>query len=445
MDDWFDNLPKLVAPAKRPIGEAEDDGNNPWLALFQQHPESGGPFGGRDNALTALVGFFRAKGFPIEAAREFALDWNNRHCLPPLDVESVYDKIARAWIEWNGGTLPDNTPTEPTEPTELEIMRWPDMQRKVVELGNVEWIVPDVLLAGGLAFISAPAGGGKSWVAADLVRCLSMGELWLGQLDVALATVLYIDEEMGLLSMFHRLDGLGANPLGLHYMNQQGVRLDNPAHMKQLINHIKEFNIRLVIIDTFVRVHGHDENDNSKMSALYRSFKQIKQAGCAILALHHNRKSGTEAGVAHEQMRGAGDIAAQADTVFSISKKDNVYTMKATKNRHCDESRYLNISWQIVTVDGRIAIMPVEPQTVDIDINSKILDCCPIMHSYDGLDDQLAMMPTGNDIHRRIGGNKATLIRCIKDLVTSGDLVAIDGKRRAVHYCRMGERQNVLL
>ena len=145
-DDWFDNLEKLVPVRKTRPEESGDDTNNPWTSLFQQHPESGGHFGGRDNALTTLVGFFRAKGFPIEAALDFAADWNNRYCYPPLDPESVAEKIARGWVIWANNTIADNEP--PTEiKTELEILRWPDMQKKVAESGDLEWIVPDVLLS----------------------------------------------------------------------------------------------------------------------------------------------------------------------------------------------------------------------------------------------------------------------------------------------------------
>lgn len=445
MDDWFDNLEKIVPVRKTRPDDSGEDTNNPWTALFQQHPQSGGPFGGRDNALTTLVGFFRAKGFPIEAALDFASDWNNRYCFPPLDPADVADKIARGWILWAGHTMPDNEPTTELK-TELEILRWPEMQKKVAETGDLEWLVPDVLLAGGLAFISAPAGGGKSWVAADLVRCLSSGGYWLGQLEVTVCNVLYIDEEMGVTGMYHRLSGLSAAPDTLFYMDQQGVRVDNPAHMDQILKVIKEHDIRIVIIDTFVRVHGQDENDNSRMSSLYRSFKQIKQTGCSILALHHNRKMGTESGVAHEQMRGAGDIAAQADTVFNISKKDNVYTMRATKNRHCEESRYLNVSWTIATDGDSTVMLPADIKGIEVDLQTRILDVVPVFDSisqHDVTDDILNTLPNTNDIHRRVGGNRNAVIRMCKELTHYGALSTLEGKRRAIHYYKSKEKLDV--
>ncbi|CAB4150507.1 Primase, C-terminal 1 [uncultured Caudovirales phage] len=444
-DDWFDNLERLV-PVQRVRPEASgDDTENPWMALFQQHPEGGGHFGGRDNALTTLVGFFRAKGFPLEAALDFASDWNTRYCMPPLDVSAVADKVQRAWIVWAGNTMPDNEPVK-EESTELQILRWPDMQRKVSELGELEWLVNDVLLSGGLAFISAPAGGGKSWVAADLVRCLSSGGYWLGQLEVSICNVLYIDEEMGVTGMYHRLNGLSASPETLYYMDQQGVRLDNPKHMDQILNAIREYSIRLVIIDTFVRVHGQDENDNSRMSSLYRSFKQIKQTGCSILALHHNRKMGTESGVAHEQMRGAGDIAAQADTVFNISKRDNVYTMKATKNRHCEESKYLNISWTIATDNDKTVMLPADVQGIEVDLQTRILSAIPVydpIKNSEATEEILEGLPNTNDIHRRVGGNRTAVIRMLKELVSYGTLSTLEGKRRAIHYYKSREKLDV--
>ena len=261
-----------------------------------------------------------------------------------------------------------------------------------------------------------------------------------------MCNVLYIDEEMGVTGMWTRLSGLSAAPNTLFYMDQQGVRVDNPAHMDQLLSVIKENDIRIVIIDTFVRVHGQDENDNSRMSSLYRSFKQIKQTGCAILALHHNRKMGTESGVAHEQMRGAGDIAAQADTVFSISKKDNVYTMRATKNRHCEESRYLNISWTIATENDKTAMLPADIKGIEVDLQTRILDAVPVYDSVsqkDVTDEILSALPNTNDIHRRVGGNRNAVIRMCKELTHYGALSTLEGKRRAIHYYKSKEKLDV--
>jgi hypothetical protein len=208
--------------------------------------------------------------------------------------------------------------------------------------------------------------------------------------------------------------------------------------MAQLLDTIKGNKIQLVIIDTFVRVHGMDENDNSKMSALYGSFKQIKQLGCTVLCLHHNRKTGTDSNVAHEQMRGAGDIAAQADTVFSISKKDSTYTLKTTKNRHGPETDYVVVSWTIDTTADGTRLNPTADGAVDVDLPTRILQACPLgPHTAD-----TAGLPTGNEVFTRTGGNRMEVLRLLRDMAKVGQLATVQGPRRALHYYRPQELTN---
>lgn len=432
-DKWFDEIPDVKLPrisgASSGAGIPEASGSI-WDALFTDHPEGGGPYTGRDNAVTVLCGFFRAKDFPYDIALDIARDWNLRYCKPPLEDEVLSDKLGRAWLRWEAGTIPDVTPESIQEtPTGLEFLRWGDMQKKVVTIGEMEWIVPNVILRGGISFISAPAGGGKSWLAADLVRCCGTGGKWLDAIDVPVTNVLYIDEEMGVTGMFYRLDQLEAVPNTLIYTDQQGVRLDNKDHLQQILDLIEREGIELVIIDTFVRVHGKDENDNSAMSHLYRSFKAIKQKGAAILNLHHNRKSGSESGIAHEQMRGAGDIAAQADTVFSISKKDGVYSLVTTKNRHGREEDYVNLSWTIESIEGSTRLCSV---LVDVrDQGASLMDAIlEVVSENPGI--------SGNLIAKQVKGNRNRILGTIQEMVTGHILTVMREGGRTVKYYPYG-------
>ena len=428
-DKWFDEIQETKPP--RIPGTVTGAGipdvsGSIWDALFSDHPEGGGPYTGRDNAVTVLCGFFRAKDFPFDIALDIARGWNLQYCKPPLEDAILSDKLGRAWLRWEAGTIPDASPEDVKEETKgLEFLRWEDMQKKVVTIGGMEWIVPNVLLRGGIAFISAPAGGGTSWLAADLVRCCGTGGKWLDALDVPVTNVLYIDEEMGVTGMFHRLDQLEAVPNTLIYTDQQGVRLDNQDHLQQILDLIEREKIDLVIIDTFVRVHGKDENDNSAMSHLYRSFKAIKQKGAAILNLHHNRKSGSESGIAHEQMRGAGDIAAQADTVFSISKKDGVYSMVTTKNRHGREEDYINLSWTIDSGEGATRL------------NSVLLEVRDTGPSLmDAILEAVAESPglSGNLIAKQVKGNRNRILGTIQEMVTGHVLTTMREGRTVKYY-----------
>ena len=75
--DW-DDIPIVpdVKPERRRgeiAGYSSDEGT--LTKLMQRHPEGGGPYGGRDNALTACVGYFRSTRIDYNFAAPAILHW----------------------------------------------------------------------------------------------------------------------------------------------------------------------------------------------------------------------------------------------------------------------------------------------------------------------------------------------------------------------------------
>ncbi len=346
--DW-DELPGMDDMPVRYVGGAHGKGQ--WGDCFVRHPEGGGPFGGRDNALTKLVGFLRAKSLPFEVALTFARWWNREYVDPPLDHRVVEDKVSRAWVEWLEGGMPDDTPDTAGQP-QGNLIRFVGLDTLAImasEAGNMEWLVEDLILAGGIHFITAPPGGGKTWAAIDLVRALTTGTRWLDHKKAMRCGVLYVNEEMGAAPFYQRLKDLGVESGGFHAIQREGIRIDSDVHLPQIVDYIRRNDIRVVVIDTFVRVHGKDENDNSQMAQLFGRFKTILDAGAAVVCLHHHRKASSTMGspVAHEAMRGAGEIAAQADLVAAIEKTEDGYKFKVTKHRHLEEDSVPEFGFRI--------------------------------------------------------------------------------------------------
>jgi RecA-family ATPase len=269
-------------------------------------------------------------------------------------------------------------------------------------------------------FITAPPGGGKSWIAVDLVRACSDGSLWMGCLPVTQCNVLYINEEMGIGRFFQRFFKLCPGACeNVHIMQKQMVKLDNPEHMADIVAYVKEHQISIVILDTFVRVHGYDENSNTDMAKLYDRMKGINESGAAIIALHHHKK-GIHAGpVAHEAMRGAGEIAAQADLVATVENKDGIYTLKTTKQRHIGEEDFVELSYQIVT--DEVGNMKLEhcvggaEATKEQQLTERVMNA---------LDQNEKM--SGNSLAAIIGGNKQVAFAFLDSLKEQGLIRKID-------------------
>jgi len=357
-DFWDIPLVPDIKPERKERQPGEPSGDGTMAKLYTRHPEGGGPYGGRDNALTAYIGYLRSTGIDYDSAYPAAVAWNLQWCDPPMEEADVAVKAGRAWSDWPESDREPLTPAMLREQLavkvqpkrKLEFLNWQAFCELAAQADDAQWLVENLITRGGMHFITAPPGGGKSWIAVDLVRACNEGSMWMGCLPVTKCNILYINEEMGVGRFFQRFFKLSPGACeNVHIMQKQMVKLDNAEHMADIVQYVKDHDISIVILDTFVRVHGYDENSNTDMAKLYDRMKGINESGAAIIALHHHKK-GIHAGpVAHEAMRGAGEIAAQADLVATVENKDGIYTMKTTKQRHIGEEDFVEVSYTIVT------------------------------------------------------------------------------------------------
>ena len=365
-DEWFDELD--ATPKRKPRAErgeyngSASDAEYTHHKLMQQHPEGGGPYGGRDNAVTALVGYLRERQFHYDLAVAFAQDWNLKHCDPPLPTHDVEDKVSRAWAEWSLSVremytkevavkdlLADRAKAvEVKEPRKKKIpWDWDRLQEEAAKSRDTEWIIPHVIARQAIHYFAGPPSSGKSWMAADLVRAAESAGMWMGIAPCIKAKVLYVNEEMGVGEYNNRFHLLYPDAChGLHSFVNENIRFTDPDDLNDIVDFVKEKAIDIVVVDTFVRVHDLDENSNSEMSQLYQHFKRVTDAGAALVVLHHARKGATGS-LGHESMRGAVEIAAQAETVLSVENKEGHYTVKTVKQRRSPFENQVNFEFRI--------------------------------------------------------------------------------------------------
>lgn len=92
---------------------------------------------------------------------------------------------------------------------------------------------------------------------------------------------------------------------------------------KHILAKIKEFAVEyqnsLIIIDTLSRHWGiEDENNNAMVeSVLNPLIAVVRQTGCAVVLIHHTRKSGGSGGVAS---RGGSALVGAADIIIELSR-----------------------------------------------------------------------------------------------------------------------------
>jgi len=103
---------------------------------------------------------------------------------------------------------------------------------------------------------------------------------------------------------------------------------------------------RLIIIDTFRRLHDEDENNNGTMSEILKLLENVcNQTGTSILLLHHQNKSAiNEKNNNQTAMRGASALVDNARLVINLS----TLTEKEAKEHSIQEERrkeYIKVSY----------------------------------------------------------------------------------------------------
>jgi RecA/RadA recombinase len=407
--------------------------------LYQRHPEGGGPYGGRDNAITAYVGYLRSTGLDYDGALETAQGFNRNWLDPALESHEVSEKVGRAWAEWSISVremvtkelavkqlLADRAKSlEPKVARKKKIpWDWDRLQEEAAKSRDTEWIVPHVIARQAIHYFAGPPSSGKSWMAADLVRAAQCGGMWMSLAPCVVSKILYVNEEMGVGEYNNRFHLLYPEACrGLHSFVNENIKFTDPDDLEDIIDFVKEHSIDIVIVDTFVRVHNLDENSNSEMSQLYQHFKKVTDAGAALVVLHHARKGATGS-LGHESMRGAVEIAAQAETVLSIENKLGHYTVKTVKQRRSPFENQLNFEFRIHANSPN----DLEIQRIDIATAEKTMDQA-ILDYIDTNPGQ-----TSQQISEGIKKRKADVVKALQGLEDEEMLNATSGQRGAKFY-----------
>ncbi len=209
------------------------------------------------------------------------------------------------------------------------------------DFGTEEWLVESLIPSQGMMILSGSPGDFKTWVTIHIALCVSRGTSVFGRFKTEQGNVLVIDEEDNLRDLKKRLGLLGAKGTdNVHYLSQNNIKVDDEKSRDAILKIVKEKNVKLLIIDSLVRVHRQDENDAKGMAKVFSSLQEIIKAGASILFTHHHRKQmGFGPNNPAQSMRGSSDILAAVDCHVTIEKKrdeDNRLILRQTKLRQAE-------------------------------------------------------------------------------------------------------------
>jgi len=210
-----------------------------------------------------------------------------------------------------------------------------------------KYYVKNMFASGTINMIFSPPKQMKSFVSYYLALCMATGKDFLGQ-KTKKSNVCYFDWENPVSDVQNRIKGIckgmkfntkEINNLFFFPRQTTLIKVDKYDSYvydyikEELLNFVKENDIKIIFFDTFRRLGNFDENDsqtiNTIKSELFDSL--IKETNICIIFLHHTSKEG-------KTYRGSVDIEGILDTSFKITKKeqeDNILlTIKCNARRN---------------------------------------------------------------------------------------------------------------
>lgn len=159
-----------------------------------------------------------------------------------------------------------------------------------------------VLTAGAFGILHGKPGLGKTWVALELARALVRGTPWFGLGTAAEGVrVGFLELELGAYDTQERLAalGLGQNPrdrslslVARPMLNGAVDLFANLSDLAALRHWIVNHGLEVLVLDALSRAHTANENSAEDFGLVLSALDALRHdTGCAILLVHHERKS----------------------------------------------------------------------------------------------------------------------------------------------------------
>ena len=230
----------------------------------------------------------------------------------PVEGKDVADHLAA------GHTLEALVPCRPAGETssELPVVSLSQLLSEAPERPEYVWF--GFLAKGAITELAAKPKVGKTHFALQIAASVSSGEAMLTHATFK-APVLYLTEQ-GRSSYLTQVRKLAPSS-DWSVLLRASVRSMEWQQIGELLHvYVQEHGIGLVIVDTlsdWAGLRGDDENSAGAALAAMAPLRRIADAGCAVLAIRHERKGTGELG---EASRGSSAFGGGMDILLSLRR-----------------------------------------------------------------------------------------------------------------------------
>ncbi len=189
-----------------------------------------------------------------------------------------------------------------------------------IEFPEPNWIIKELIPEGLTLFCGRPKIG-KSWLALQIAADISVGKLVIGKYESEPIQVLYLaleDTQRRLQKRFRTIKGSGSDNLCFYTDWARGS--PGIAHLRKRLETKQFEHTKLIVVDTLARFLPQcDMNDYSQIYPLVADIKSIADKhSCAIVCLHHTRKSNADDFI--DTVSGSNAFAGASDTILVLQR-----------------------------------------------------------------------------------------------------------------------------
>lgn len=242
-----------------------------------------------------------------------------------------------------------------------------DFKDALKEIGEISWLIPELLEEESLMAIAGPPTSGKSFLATDLAIALASKTPWLG-IDAFTperkCKVVYITPE-GKRSTLARL----AEQIEFRKIDADDLEISVSSGTltsagKEGYQELVNSNPDVVFIDTWARATpGVDENSASQIGSIISDLDMLREmSGCSVVFVHHTA-------LEKQRMRGTSALFGAVDTQLLVTGGENCPTSAARVNKHKNSSKW-NVALEFAigpspVVEGMGHPFPIQYQPLD--------------------------------------------------------------------------------
>jgi RecA-family ATPase len=199
---------------------------------------------------------------------------------------------------------------------------------------ELRWLITDLWSHEAVGIVGGEPKCCKSFLALELAVAVAAGVPCLRRFAVPDPgrVLLYAAEDSSVI-VRRRLEGIAAAAgvdlpdVDIQVITALSLRLDLAADRRSLADTVDTLKPRLLILDSFVRLHHIDENASGEVGPLLAYLRELQRRyGLAVLVVHHAKKGGghTRAGQA---LRGSSEFHAWGDSNLYLRREEEMLTL----------------------------------------------------------------------------------------------------------------------